>query len=359
VEWAYAFGVNAPLFADPTRYDDHRDSLPVTFPRIVKPRASLADMTIAVEAGIATKHYRPLGLKVEPSLSIVISRQGCVPLDVWGRDTSAVREFFSFVTGVPIRPKHTWASVQRAPAPHPATVEVHTPMSRADPFWDSYDRYDMLVTYEETTVDFQTHIERWMQRTSLLVRACRQFLVARDGTAYAEQRFLALARALEVLYVSQKGDSGLMGKCQFRPIKEAITDVVHSMAPDGIRETLIKRVGLYNQASYQERVCELLQAVGEHLNLDPKAIPAISKEIADWRHGFTHLLEGKEIKDSATSGRVFRLGQVMELTFEAYMLPLLGFPDATVHTIIQRKLQNRWPYVRELIAEANKGGSAA
>lgn len=358
-EWAYAYGVNAPLFADPTRYDDHQDSLPVTFPRIVKPRALLAGLTIAVEAGIATKHYPPLGLKAEPSLSIVITRQDRVPLDVWRQDTDAVQEFFSFVTGVPIRPKHTWASVQRAPAPHPAIVEVHTPVSQADPFWEGYRRSEMLVTYEETAADFQTYIERWMQRTPLLARACRQFLVARDGTAYAEQRFLSLARALEVLHASQEGRGCLMEASQFRLIKEALEEVVRGMTSGDTQEAITRRVGNLNQASYQNRVHDLLKSACQHLQLAPSGTLLLAKEIAGWRHGFTHLLEGKEIRDHATSERVFRLGQLMEVTFEACMLPLLGFSTATVHTIIQRKLQQQWPYVRELISRAGNGGTAA
>jgi len=71
------------------------------------------------------------------------------------------------------------------------------------------------------------------------------------------------------------------------------------------------------------------------------------------------LLEGREIVNSTTSERVFRLGQLMEVTFEACVLHLLGFSNAEVHAVIQRKLEWRLPFVRELISEVGKGGPAA
>jgi hypothetical protein len=348
-------GVHAPIHDDVKRYDEYMDGLTVTFPRIAEAAAKIDDIAVEMKAWVATKSAASLGLNVEPKLGIVITRPSCVALDEWLDTVNDLREFFSLSIGVPVRSNRVWAYAQGTGDGHPARVEVHVPRSEPDRLWEDFHRHNMLVTYEEVVADFRVHIERWMQRTPKLLRACRQFLVARDGTTYAEQRFLSLARALEVLHASQDGRGSLMEDVRFRPVKDALCGVAHQMTTGDTLEALTKRIGNLNQASFQNRVSDLLKCAGEHLKLAQNGIPGLAKEIADWRHGFTHLLEGKDIGDSATADRVFCLCDLMEVTFEASVLPLLEFSTTSVHAIIQRKLEQRLPYVRELVSKAGAG----
>lgn len=358
-EWAYTQGVSEPFDRKMTPYDEHRDGFMVTVPRAAELTATVADLTIVIRPWVATRPFSPLGLKAEPKLYVVLERPTTEGLDRWHDAVNDMREFFSFLTGIPIRSKHTWASVLGSAGIPPTTVEVHEPRSQADPFWANVRGHDMLVEYKEFAYDFKTHVERWMQRKPELARACRQFLVARDGTKYAEQRFLSLARALEVLHASQEGRGCLLEASQFAHIKESLEAVVQKMSSGGVQEALTKRLGDLNQASFQNRVCDLLNSACDHLQLSPPGAQPLAKEIAAWRNGFTHLRRDRVIGDSAASERVFRLGQLMEVTFETCMLPLLGFSTAAVHAIIQRKLQHRWPYVRELISRAGGSGIPA
>lgn len=322
-EWAYMQGVSEPFHREMVPYDEYRDGFTVTVPRLAELTAKVADVTVVIRPWVATRTTPPLGLKVEPKLYVDLERPITEGLDRWHDTVNDMREFFSFLIGVPIRSRHTWASVHHSGDVPPTTVEVHEPRSQASPFWANVRRHDMLVEYREFAGSFKTHVELWLQRTPDLVRACRQFLVARDGTKYEEQRFLSLARALEVLHIARD--------CR----------------------------GKRGRPAFQQRVQDLLGSVREQLSLSATGIPALAIEIEYWRHGFTHLLEGREIANSTTSERVFRLGQLIEITFEACMLQLLGFSSTDIHTVIQRKLEQRLPFIRELISEAGKGDPAA
>ena len=308
----------------------------------------VAGASIKLACALNASSLGETGIALKPDVFVDVALDAPMEfLAAWEEYGLELQHLFSLLTGVPIRRQSLFAMTNSPQGSDGSEVEVIFPDSPASSGWSRVKWYDMLTEYRDLSSGLGQCIESWLTRDAKTRRAARSFLVARDGTHYLEQRFLELARALEVYYEVEHPSERLMNQDSFDTLVEELMTIVTQRTEHTVQADI--RLGLpgLNLPSLATKLRQLFATQETVLPQLASKADSLAKDVRKWRVALTHLT-GQSDAVGADFDKLHDLCDLMELTLEMCLLARLGIPPEAVSAAVKRRLDHR-PGLRMLL----------